>query len=213
MKIESLIKRKNGTIVELDEHRYHFKPSATDPRHLADVSVKAHISRLLAIPEGFQVADEEVPADPAGQPGPVTGTLAGVQDADGSVRTLYQLDEIELRAIAIEMEIEGARELPVAELIAAIQAEEVEIDGIDTSAPVKTEQQGDEQPVKTDEQPASTAQAEEKPADKPAETGGAAADGDERPALAEQYKAKFGKAPHHKLSSERIKQILEEEAE
>ena len=200
MKIESLIKRKNGTIVELDEHRYHFKPSATDPRHLADVKVKAHISRLLAIPEGFQVADEEAPADPVEQPGPVTGTLAGVQDVDGSFRTLDQLDEIELRAIAIEMEIEGARELPVAELIAAIQAEEVEIDGIDTSAQVKTEQQGDEQPGKTDEQP------EDKPEDKPAE-----ANGDDRAALAEQYKAKFGKAPHHKLSAERIKQILTED--
>lgn len=201
MKIESLIKRKNGTIVELDEHRYHFKPSATDPRHLADVKVKAHISRLLAIPEGFQVADEELPEDPEEQPGPVTGTLTGVQEADGSVRTLDQLDEIELRAIAIEMEIEGARELPVAELIAAIQAEEVEIDGIDTSAPVKTEQQGDEQPGKTDEQAAET---EEKKSEQPAE-------GETREALAEQYKAKFGKAPHHKLSAERIKQILTED--
>ena len=199
MKIESLIKRKNGTVIELDEHRYHFKPTATDPRHLADVTVKAHISRLLSITEGFQVADESIPSDPVEPPAPVTGTLAGVQDNDGSVRTLDQLDEIELRAIAIEMGIDGAKELPVAELIAAIQAEEVEIDGIDTSAPVKTEQQHEQQPAKTDEQP------EQK--EEPKQEGG------DREELAKLYKAKFGKAPHHKLSAERIKQILDEEAE
>lgn len=203
MKIESLIKRKNGTVVELDEHRYHFKPSATDPRHLAEVTVKAHISRFLSITEGFQVADESIPSDPVEPPAPVTGTLAGVQEHDGTVRTLDQLDEIELRAIAIEMEIEGAKELPVAELISAIQAEEVEIDGIDTSAPVKTEQQTEQQPAKTDEQPAPSEEQKTEPK---------ASDGD-REALAQQYKAKFGKLPHHKLSAERIKQILDEEAE
>lgn len=206
MKIESLIKRKNGTVIELDEHRYHFKPTATDPRHLADVTVKAHISCLLSITEGFQVADESIPSDPVEPPAPVTGTLAGVQDNDGSVRTLDQLDEIELRAIAIEMEIEGARELPVAELISAIQAEEVEIDGIDTSAPVKTEQQGEQQPTKTDEHDEQK-DGQEHQNEEPKQEGG------DREELAKLYKAKFGKAPHHKLSAERIKQILDEEAE
>ena len=220
MIIESIIRRKNGTVVELDELRYHFKPVGADPRHLAEVTRKEHIARFLSITEGYQVPDDHAPADPIEPPAPITGTLAGVQEQDGTVRTLDQLEEVELRAIAIEMEIDGARELPVSDLITAIQAEEVEIDGIDTRAPVKTEQQGEQQPVKTDEQkPEQPAQAEEqkqtqqeeqKPEQKaePAP----AADGD-REALAKQYKAKFGKLPHHKLSAERIKQILEEEAE
>lgn len=220
MKIESIIRRKNGTVVTMDDHRYHFQPSAADPRHLAEVTEKAHIARFLQIPEGYQVPDDEAPVDPIEQPGPVTGTLAGVQDTDGTVRTLAQLDEVELRAIAMELEIENASTLSVEALIAAIQAEEVEIDGIDTGKPVE---QQEEQKNETDEEAAQRVAAEEEAArklaaeeearkqagtdqEKQVATGGAL----DRDALVKLFEAKFGKKPHRSLKAERIKQLLDE---
>lgn len=63
MKIESLIRRKNGTRVQLDAPtvHYHFKPTDTDPRHLADVSEESHIATLLRIRDGYAPAEGEEP--------------------------------------------------------------------------------------------------------------------------------------------------------
>jgi len=216
MKIESTIRRKNGTVVTLDDHRYHFQPSATDPRHLADVEVKAHIARFLSIPEGYQIPDGEAPADPIDPPAPITGTLAGVQDPDGIVRTLDQLEEVELRALAIELEIDGARDLTKEQLVTAIQAEEVEIEGIDTSKPAEQKTETDEEAAQRAADEAARLQAEED-ARKQAEldkTGEAKKDATggelDRDALVKLYEQKFGKKPHRSLKAERIKQLLEE---
>lgn len=61
MKIESLIKRKNGTRVTLDAptRHYHFKPTENDPRHLAEVTEASHISMLLRIRDGYRAVDGE----------------------------------------------------------------------------------------------------------------------------------------------------------
>lgn len=66
MKIESIIRRPQGTVVELPNPtiEYHFQPSAADPRHLAEVSEQSHISMLLRIKEGYRAAEEvEEPED------------------------------------------------------------------------------------------------------------------------------------------------------
>lgn len=62
MKIESLIKRKNGTKIDMDgpKRQYHFKPTEDDERHIADVDVEHHAKSLLRITEGFRAVD---PAD------------------------------------------------------------------------------------------------------------------------------------------------------
>lgn len=61
MKIESLIRRNGGSFVELPapETQYHFKPSDTDPRHIAEVEPKSHIAMLLRITNGFKAVDAE----------------------------------------------------------------------------------------------------------------------------------------------------------
>ena len=59
MKIECLLKRADGTIVTMaapDRH-YHFKPSETDPRHIAEVDVQHHAKALLRITEGYRAVD------------------------------------------------------------------------------------------------------------------------------------------------------------
>ena len=60
MLIESLIKRTGGTVIELEAPKaaYHFKPTETDDRHIADVDVSHHAKTLLRIKEGFRAVDD-----------------------------------------------------------------------------------------------------------------------------------------------------------
>lgn len=63
MKIESLIKRKGGSVIEMDapNRSYHFAPASgnhEDP-HVADVEEQSHIRALLRIREGFRVLEGE----------------------------------------------------------------------------------------------------------------------------------------------------------
>lgn len=60
MKIESILKRKGGTKVTIERENYHFKPTETEPRHLAEVNIQSHIAQLLRIPEGYRVPEGEV---------------------------------------------------------------------------------------------------------------------------------------------------------
>lgn len=67
MKIESLIKRKGGSVVEMDapSRTYHFAPVSgkhEDP-HVADVEEQSHIRALLRIREGFRVLEGEAQQD------------------------------------------------------------------------------------------------------------------------------------------------------
>lgn len=70
MKIESILRRKNGTKTTLGLTTYHFAPTDTDPRHIAEVTDKAHIQRFLSIPEGFRLVDAAPAAksEPANKP-------------------------------------------------------------------------------------------------------------------------------------------------
>lgn len=67
MKIESLIKRKDGSVIEMDapSRTYHFAPVSgkhEDP-HVAEVEEQSHIRALLRIREGFRVLEGEVQQD------------------------------------------------------------------------------------------------------------------------------------------------------
>lgn len=59
MKIQCTLIRNGGTKVELDDAEYHFKDDGSG-RHIADVTNREHIKRLLAIPEAYQLTDEEI---------------------------------------------------------------------------------------------------------------------------------------------------------
>lgn len=67
MKIESIIKRTGGTVVDLDAptRQYHFKPEDGQPHeapHVAIVTEASHIAMLLRIREGFRAVEgEEAP--------------------------------------------------------------------------------------------------------------------------------------------------------
>jgi hypothetical protein len=68
MLIEHTCQREGGTHVEILGTPYHFAPSESDPRHLADVRDPDHIRWFLAI-RGFVPADgEPIPAPVAPEP-------------------------------------------------------------------------------------------------------------------------------------------------
>jgi len=54
MLIESIIRRKNGTTVNLGAEKYVFLPTPKDEAHVCEVKDEAHIKRLLNIREGFK---------------------------------------------------------------------------------------------------------------------------------------------------------------
>lgn len=71
MKVESKIKRKGGSHVDMgDGTEYHFKPEdgRHESPHVALVPVKAHLKRLLSI-EGYDLFEPD--AEPAPEPAPV----------------------------------------------------------------------------------------------------------------------------------------------
>lgn len=89
MRIELKLHREGGSHVEFPAsgespaRKYHFAPTETDPRHICDVDVPAHIQRLLSI-EGYQLADVE-PAPlvkPTAVPSPVPEQENGEKEPD-----------------------------------------------------------------------------------------------------------------------------------
>lgn len=65
MKIESLIKRVGGTVIDMDapKRQYHFKPEDGQPHeapHVAIMGEMTHAKALLRIREGFRLLDGEV---------------------------------------------------------------------------------------------------------------------------------------------------------
>lgn len=69
MQILCKAKRKGGTDITLDGKTYEFRPidpSDKESPHVASIKDKAHIARLLSIPEGYEFyAPEEGDAAPA----------------------------------------------------------------------------------------------------------------------------------------------------
>jgi hypothetical protein len=54
MLIESKLKRKDGSKIDIGGVEYHFKADATGA-HVCDVTDEDHLARFLAIPEGFRL--------------------------------------------------------------------------------------------------------------------------------------------------------------
>lgn len=78
MLIRNLLNRPNGTEVELDGQKYHFK--ANEKGHeVCEVTEKAHVKRLLSIAEAYE------PYDPSDAPvsTAVNTNMAGAQSGTG----------------------------------------------------------------------------------------------------------------------------------
>ncbi|WP_288075942.1 hypothetical protein [Pseudomonas sp.] len=231
MKIECILQRKHGSSVTLDDTTYHFKPSADDPRHIADVSIQAHIRRFLGIPEGYQSAepvsasvlvDSEKPAGSLVHP-------ASYALADG---TTISLEELVSRAFKESgMPISEWNELSdedryeqIEVTLSEIKSQAAEgaqpghygeVGGKPADAPENSSDQPAFAPEAGDDEPEITGvhdgeQANGDAADAPADAPAPAAGALDRDALAAEYERRFGRKPHGRLSAERIKEVLEE---
>ena len=111
MKIESILKRPNGTVVTLGETDYHFKPEAGGA-HVAHVEDNAHIQTFLGIPEGYRIADDD---------GPAPEPKSVIKDVPGE-----DLDALDKEALAVLFEAQlGVRPpstLSKAKIIEALRA-------------------------------------------------------------------------------------------
>lgn len=230
MKIESIIKRTPPTEVVLGDTTYKFQPD-DQGRHVAEVTDKHHIARLLSIVEGFQLADGEQSLPKSVK----TEIDKEVEERSQGQATLQPVDENVLKGSTVHpatFDIKG-EQVSIEDVIAVAHEEsgmttaewnempdEARHDLIDA---ILNAMAGEEDPV--DPNQTGTAQTtaateavkEEEP--KPS------ADNAEAPkvkdltpeqeleAAKQEYKAKTGKLPHYKWSIEKIREELAKPAD
>lgn len=237
MKIESLIRRAKGTLVELDDKTYHFKPTETDARHLAEVGVESHAKRLLSITEGYALADGgESPFPVPQQQGAIAGSQVHAAQYTLLNGDTLSLDELTSRAFResglsigewndlSDEDRYGHIDTTLGEIMEESKPREQHYDAPEIEEPA-VEELEEEPPLTTitptEEPPAGDAQPETPAADakqtavadkpvteKPVAEEPAELDRDE---LAKQFEAKFGRKPNGKLSARSIQKALEED--
>jgi hypothetical protein len=94
MKIRSLIERKNGTVIPMDDAKYHFKPEVANGPPVADVTNKAHIARFLSIAEGFEVVEVDE-ATAASAPGLTDPDNAPAQPGQEQTQDEQNVDPVD----------------------------------------------------------------------------------------------------------------------
>lgn len=241
MKIESLIRRAHGTVVDLDDKRYHFKPTDSDERHQAEVEVKSHIERLLGIPEGYRPLEEsEQKRQKAITDTPKTSKVHAAEFTllDGSTITLGELTSRSFKASGLDLE--GWNGLSDQDLYEQLDTHLAEI-----NAEIREKQQLQADTTKGQAAapqpntvaPSTGGEGDDTKQDDEGDDKGDTGKGDngtkdagddqsgtgdkptdqakpaelDRAALAAEYERKYGKKPHHSLKAERIKKLLEDE--
>lgn len=219
MKIESLIRRPEGTKVELDNILYHFVPKGEDARHIAEVEREAHIRTFLAVPEGYQPVEGEKVSKKLQEQLEEESKLNG--SAVHAAKYDFHGEEVKLDDIVLmafddsgltreewnELD-DQKRYVYLDKTIASLKGEEkepIEIVPADSELPgagQPSPEAGGDTTIKTDlPQPENIEEANDSGQEL------------DRDALALKYKEKFGRKPHHSLSAERIKQALDQDDE
>lgn len=181
MKIECILKRAGGTVAELEGVEYHFAPQG-DGAHVAEIEKRSHIERFLSIPSAYCIYD------PSGAPKLPEPVAVAVEPEVG----LYGSD---VHPATFEI---GGKTYQLGDVVR-----------------LAFENSGRTVEEWNDMEPEDRAAAIDVELDKLEEAADVNGDGvvdskDERAALAAEYQAKFGKAPHHRLSIDSIKAKLAE---
>lgn len=187
MKLECILKRKEGTRVELGGLEYHFEPLA-DGAHVAEVADNAHMDRLLAVPEAYKVYHGKL--SPKGKPTEVGSAAQSPQASEA--RPMVGL--IGSNQHQSQYEIGG-----MTYSLGDIVRKAFEKSGLTSDE--WNELNEDDRNAKLDIVLDDLADAAEAHSPEPETV---------RESLVEAYKAKFGKAPHHKTSNEAIAAKLAE---
>jgi hypothetical protein len=216
MKIESIIKRDPPTEVVLGDTTYRFTPDDKG-RHVAEVTDKHHIARLLSISEGFQLAD----GDESQLPKTVKTELTKeIEERTQGQQTFQPVDENVLKGSAVHpatFEIKG-EQISIEDVIAVAHEESgmttAEWNAMPDEAraglidAILDSMDGDgKDPANPETPPADGAPAVD-PAAPPAKVDDKAQHDAEREAAAQAYKSKTGKLPHYKWTIEKINEEL-----
>lgn len=180
MYIECILRRDGGTRADIGGKQYHFAP-LEDGAHVAAVENPDHVDRFLSISEAYRVYRGALKASA----GPVDG-----------------LPEAKAPVVQVSALLAGSEQLPPQFEIGGQTYTQAKIAELAVAAADLTSDEWNE--LGDDERAAKMEIALDELADA-AESAG----GDEREALVAAYKAKFGKAPHHKKSIKAIKAELE----
>lgn len=215
MKIESLIKRKNGTNVQLDspKREYHFAPESGDfnDPHVCEVAEESHARILLRITNGYRPAEgEKAPPDENLNPPRLKGSA--VHDARYTIKggDVVELEDL----VNMAFEDSGLDEDDWNELADQQRYEYIDTtlrelqEGFhetnDAGKPGDDEKTGD---AKDNNEGNYESQQEEKPKaeDKPKE-----GDLPSRKELVTAFKEKFGRNPSNKMSVEDLYHAINE---
>lgn len=195
MKIESIIKRDPPTEVVLGDTTYQFKPDSQG-RHVAEVTDKAHIARLLSIAEGFQIPDDEEKPKAATPPAPTP-----VIPPAPITPILQPIDDDELLGSTVHPAIIDLGEGKTVELVDVV-AQAHEISGLTTADWNALEPEVRHNLIDAVLDGMSESDEDEDQVDP------AAAAKAERDELAAQWKARTGSLPHYKWTAAKIRDEL-----
>lgn len=207
MLIESIIKRDPPTKVRLGSSVYQFAVNS-EGAHVCDVNDQTHLARLLSIPEGYRLYMPGIPRQEAPK-APQTPVIPQTQPTLKPVE-----DDAQEEA---EDELKGSAVHP--EVIDLGDGRTVNLDDIVKQAFTDSGMSLEEWNAQDDDDRYSridaVLDAMVAPEETDEETADAEGDGEQaetldREALAEEYKAVFGKRPNGRLSAEKIAEALAE---
>lgn len=220
MKIESIIKRDPPTEVVLGDisgklTTYKFQPD-DQGRHVAEVTDKHHIARLLSIVEGYQLAD----GDETLPKGVQTELNKEVEQRTQSQQTFQPVDENVLKGSTVHpatFDIKG-EQISIEDVIAEAHElsgmttaewnampDEARHDLIDAALDAMS---GEEDPVDVNQTGSNQSAQQDLPPKQAPDADDKAKYDAEREVAAQAYKAKTGKLPHYKWSIEKINEEL-----
>ena len=214
MKIESLIKRKGGSVVEMDapSRTYHFAPVSgkhEDP-HVAEVEEQSHIRALLRIREGFRVLEGEAQQDDPVHDDDLQLVGSNIHAASYKIKGGETISLDELVSMAFQdsgLDQDQWNNASDEDRYGFIDATLLELQlGEPEPEPVKQQEEPDVEPAATQQTEEQAPPPAQEPATEQQELGSMS-----RKELAALYQKRFGRQPSTRMTIDDIANALSEE--
>ena len=214
MKIESLIKRKGGSVVEMDapSRTYHFAPVSGkhEDQHVAEVEEQSHIRALLRIREGFRVLEGEAQQDDPVHDDDLQLVGSNIHSASYKIKGGETISLDELVSMAFQdsgLDQDQWNNASDEERYGFIDATLLELQlGEDEPEPVKQQEEPDVEPAATQQTEEQAPPPAQEPAAEQQELGSMS-----RADLSDLYQKRFGRKPSTRMTIADIANALSEE--
>ena len=214
MKIESLIKRKGGSVVEMDapSRTYHFAPVSGkhEDSHVAEVEEQSHIRALLRIREGFRVLEGEAQQDDPVHDDDLQLVGSNIHSASYKIKGGETISLDELVSMAFQdsgLDQDQWNNASDEERYGFIDATLLELQlGEGEPEPVKQQEESDVEPAATQQTEEQAPPPAQEPAAEQQELGSMS-----RADLSDLYQKRFGRKPSTRMTIADIANALSEE--